>query len=394
MRPQDPPRAGEWGAYAPDCRHFSGYKPCRHKRLCEGCQHHAPRGTRILLVNLDAMGDVVRTTALLPALKRKYPESHVTWVTLKNAAPLLAHNPLVDEVVIYGPEAVLELEPRAFDVALNVDKSRRSGALVQRVRAGERFGFGVDEHGAIVPLTAQAHYQYWTGLDDDLKFFRNRKSEQEMLAETMGVEFRRDAYVLPLSEEETAFVAARRRSWGLDAAEVVVGINTGCSELYPYKRLPADVQASLADALWERFPGIRIVLLGGPEDAARNPEIARLARAPVLETPCSDGLRRGIQYIDLADVVLTGDSLGMHLAIGRGKRVVAWFGLTCEQEIDFFDRGEAVLARVPCRPCWRRSCDRPVKCYESVDPEDLLAAAARMIQATREEKRRGSHRTG
>ncbi|MBI5015077.1 MAG: glycosyltransferase family 9 protein [Deltaproteobacteria bacterium] len=394
MRVEDRPRAGELGAYAPDCRFFSGYKPCRHKRLCDGCPRYEPRGTRILLVNLDAMGDVVRTTALLPALKRKYPVSHVTWVTLKNAEPILRYNPLVDEVLVYGPETVLELEPRTFDVVLNVDKSRRSGALTQRVGARERLGFGVDEHGAIVPLTPAAHYQYWTGLDDELKFFRNRKSEQEMLAETMGAEFRRDPYVLPLSEEEQAFVASRRRAWGLDGAEAVVGINTGCSELYPYKRLPAAFQAQLADALWERFPGVRVVLLGGPEDAARNPEIARLCRAPVLETPCTEGLRRGMQYIELADVVLTGDSLGMHLAIGRGKRVVAWFGLTCEQEIDFFDRGEAVLARVGCRPCWQRSCDRPVKCYESVDLEELLAAAARMIQGVREEKDRGSHRTG
>lgn len=386
MRRDDWPRAGDFGAYAPDCRHFSGYKPCRFKRPCEGCETYSPRGTRILLVNLDAMGDVVRTTALLPALKRRYPESTVTWVTLRNAAAILQENPYVDEVVIYGPEAVLELEPRTFDVALNVDKSRRSGALVQRVRATERYGFGVDEHGAIVPLTAEAHYQYWTGLDDDLKFYGNRKSEQQMLAETMGVEFRRDPYVLELSAPERAFVEDRRRAWGLDAASVVVGLNTGCSELYPYKKLPLEQQARLADALWERFPGIRLLLLGGPEDAARNPEIARLTRAPVLETPCAEGLRRGIQYMDLADVVVTGDSLGMHIAIGLKKRVVAWFGLTCEQEIDFFDRGEAVLSRVDCRPCWRRSCDRPVKCYESVDLEEILAATGRMIAAAREEK--------
>lgn len=394
MKREDWPRAEGLGGYATDCRHFSGYKPCRFQRLCDGCPHYEPQGVRVLLVNLDAMGDVVRTTALLPALKRKYPESRVTWVTLKNAAPILQHNPLVDEVVVYGPEAVLELEPRSFDVALNVDKSRRSGALVQRVRARERYGFGVDEHGAIVPLTPEANYQYWTGLDDDLKFFRNRKSEQEMLAETMAVEFRRDPYVLPLSDEERAFVEARRRAWGLDAAGLVVGLNTGCSELYPYKKLPVAFQAELADRLSERFPDVRVVLLGGPEDAARNPEIARLCRAPVLETPCAEGLRRGLQYMELADVVVTGDSLGMHLAIGLGKRVVAWFGLTCEQEIDFFDRGEAVLARVDCRPCWRRACDRPVKCYESVDMDDLLAAAGRQIEAAREERGRGRHRKG
>ncbi|NTU60701.1 MAG: glycosyltransferase family 9 protein [Deltaproteobacteria bacterium] len=363
-----------------------------HKRLCDGCDRYSPVGTRILLVNLDAMGDVVRTTALLPALKRAHPDSRITWVTLKNAAPILANNPLVDEVLVYGPEAVLELEPRTFDLALNVDKSRRSGALVQRVRATRRLGFGVDEHGAIVPLTAEAAYQYWTGLDDDLKFFRNRKNEQQMLAETMGVEYRRDPYILNLSDDERAFVARRRSAWGLRESDVVVGLNTGCSELYPYKKLPVEVHARLAEALCERYPDVRVLLLGGPEDAQRNPEIARLCKTPVLDTPCGEGVRRGIQYMDLADVVVTGDSLGMHLAIGLRKRVVAWFGLTCEQEIDLFDRGEVVLARVECRPCWRKSCDRPVKCYEAVDEEELLGAAGRMIEAARREKRLGADR--
>ncbi|WP_025321512.1 glycosyltransferase family 9 protein [Deferrisoma camini] len=374
-----------FGPYAADCRYFTGYKPCRFRRLCDGCPEYRPRGTRILLINLDAMGDVVRTTALLPALKRVYPQSFVSWVTLKNAAPILEHNPYVDEVLLYGPDTVLELEPRRFELVLNVDKTRRSAALAQRVQAAERRGFGVNEHGAIVPLTPEAGYQYWTGLDDDLKFHRNRKSEQQMLAETMGLEFRRDPYVLVLGPEERSFVERTRRAWGL-GGEVVVGLNTGCSTLFPYKKLPVEYQARLAEELVDRFPGVRVLLLGGPEDAERNREIARLTRAPVLETPCTEGLRRGIQYMDLADVVITGDSLGMHLAIGLGKRVVAWFGLTCEQEIDFFDRGEAVLARVDCRPCWRRACNRPVKCYERVDMEELLGAAGRQIEAAHREK--------
>ncbi len=386
MNREEWPVVEGFGPYAADCRHFTGYRPCRFRRLCDGCPHYEPRGLRVLIINLDAMGDVVRTTSLLPALKRAHPESFVSWVTLPAAAPVLENNPHVDEVLPYGPDTVLELEPRRFDLVLNVDKSRRAGALALRVRAAERRGFGVDEHGAIVPLNPGAGYQYWTGLDDDLKFFRNRKSEQQMLAETMGLEFRRDPYVLVLSDEERAFVDRCRRTWGLDRADAVVGLNTGCSTLYPYKKLPVAYQARLAERLVERFPGARVILLGGPEDAERNEAIARATRAPVLPTPCTEGLRRGIQYMDLADVVITGDSLGMHLAIGLRKWVVAWFGLTCEQEIDFFDRGEAVLADVACRPCWRRSCDEPVKCYERVDMEALLAAAARGIEAVRKEK--------
>jgi heptosyltransferase-2 len=386
VRREDWPKLEGFGPY--DCRHFNGYKPCRHKRLCAGCPHYDPAGTRILVINLDAMGDVVRTTALLPALKRRYPDSRITWLTLKPCGPILAHNPHLDEVLFYGPETLLELEPRAFEVVCNVDKSRRSGAVAQRVRAGRRFGFGVNEWGAIVPLTPEAGYQYQTGLDDELKFFGNRKNEQQMLAETMGVEYRRDPYVLELTAAEREFVAERRRHWGLEG-HTVVGLNTGCSELYPYKKLPVEQQARLAEELVRRHPRVRVILLGGPEDRERNPRIARAAAVPVVETPCDEGLRRGILYTELADVVLSGDSLGMHLAIGRGKRVVAWFGLSCAQEIDFYDRGEAVLADVACRPCWRRSCEAPAKCFENVDLDQMLAAAGRQIAALREEKHGG-----
>ena len=136
------------------------------------------------------------------------------------------------------------------------------------------------------------------------------------------------------------------------------------------------------------------MLLGGPEDKVRNAEIARRCATAVLDTPCDEGLRRGIQYLELADVVVTGDSLGMHLAIGLGKHVVAWFGLTCEQEIDLFDRGEVVVSKATCRPCWKRSCEQPVKCCDLVDPEELLEATERMITAVRREKRVGRDREG
>ncbi len=377
-----------FGAYAPDCRHFSGYRPCRFRRLCEGCPHYSDRGTRVLLVNLDAMGAVLRSTSLLVPLRRAFPRSHLTWLTRGNAAPLLEHNPYVDEVAVFGPESALELESRRFDVVLNADKGRLSAALALRVPAGERRGFGVDGDGSIVPLTPEAGYQYWTGLDDDFKFRRNRKTEQEMLGETFGLDYRRDPYVVVLSEEEQSFVRERRRAWDL-TGRVVVGLNTGCSEGFPYKRLPVDYQVALVEALSARLPEAKVVLLGGREDAQRNAEIASRSRVNVLATPCDEGVRRGLQYVALTDVVVTGDSLGMHMAIALRKHVVAWFGLTCSHEIDFYGRGEAVLSKAECGPCWRSSCEEALKCNDRVDAGEILDAVGRMVEGARREGRLG-----
>ena len=116
----------------PSCKRFSGYKPCFPDHNCweDGCKDNIPVGTKILIINLDAMGDVLMTTAQLPAIKRKFPESTIYWVTLKNAAPLLFNNPLVDHVYNFDAESILILQQMKFDYVMNVDKSQQSCALL------------------------------------------------------------------------------------------------------------------------------------------------------------------------------------------------------------------------------------------------------------------------
>ena len=61
-----------------DCRNFYGNQPCDyHKKLgikCDNCNFYAPIGFKILIIKLDAVGDVLRTTSILPPLKHKYPD--------------------------------------------------------------------------------------------------------------------------------------------------------------------------------------------------------------------------------------------------------------------------------------------------------------------------------
>jgi len=364
----------------PDCRYFDGYRPCRFQRACEDCPHYDRPLHRVLIVNLDALGDVIRTTALLGPLHRALPDAHVTWITDRRAVPLLDHVDGVDRVLPLADWTGPLLRTLRFDLVLGVDKSLRGGALTMRARAHERRGFGVDVHGSIVALDGRAGYLYKLGLDDPLKFFINDRPETQLLCEALGFEFHRDPYRIGLSPEEESEVERWRRDNDLDG-RIVVGFNTGSSTAFPYKHLTVEDQAALVDAVASRCPDAGLVLLGGPEDAARNPRIAdRATTADVIQSPTDDGLRVGLQMVDACDVVVTGDSLGMHMAIGLGKPVVVWFGLTCHQEIDLYGRGVHVLADVDCRPCWQRSCDRKIKCFESVPLEAMADRVCAIVQ--------------
>ncbi len=361
------------GSYHTDCRHFTGYKPCRFRRPCPRCPHHDPVSTEVLLINLDALGDVLRTTAVLAPVRRAWPGARITWLTRPRAAALLHRHPDIDAVLPLGAESIAQLRARRFDVLLNVDKSATAGALAATLTAADKRGFGIDHRGVIVPLNPQARYLYDTGLDDALKFQRNTKSEPQLLCEAFGLPYQRDPYRLHLDDIPPAGPPRQ------------VGVNTGCSLLYPYKKLPlSTLKAAIARIAAQTSEPV--LLLGGPEDADRNAALADSLGPLVESTPTSGGLRVGAAHVRRCAVVVTGDSLGMHMAIALERHVVVWFGVTCPQEIELYGRGIKLLADVSCAPCWRRRCENTPKCFDRVDP-DWIATAVQDCLAARADAR-------
>ncbi|MCX7610459.1 MAG: lipopolysaccharide heptosyltransferase family protein, partial [Ignavibacterium sp.] len=86
-----------------DCKHFPGDHPCIYHKTegikCENCNYYEPITFKILIIKLDAVGDVLRTTSILPGLKEKYPQGHITWLTRENAKEIFYNNNFVDRVL-------------------------------------------------------------------------------------------------------------------------------------------------------------------------------------------------------------------------------------------------------------------------------------------------------
>lgn len=374
----------------PDCKHFTGYKPCFPGTVClDECVDPQPRGTRILIINLDAMGNVLVMTSLLPAIKRKYPQSHISWITEKNAYRLLDNNPYVDTVYVWEPESWLILRQMNFDVLMNVDKSKRSCAFAMEIDAKKKYGFGLNGDGVMIPLNKESEYNYRMGLDDNLKFRVNQKSVSQILTEAMELNYQRDEYVLNLSKEEIEFCQKYRTEIGLSASSIVVGFNTGCSPMYPNKKMTIDQHVIMIEEL-AKHDGVQMLLLGGPEDTERNAEIYRRVGNKVINTPTTEGVRRGICYENLCDVVITGDSFGMHLAISLKKFVIVWFGVTSWTEIDLFDRGVKLIPEgLECSPCWKRECPYNLECIQMIDLDKICEVVLDLREKQKNRDRMG-----
>jgi len=358
------------------CRHFSGYRPCGKNSFCnESCPQKSTPSTYLLIVHLGAIGAVVRATSILKSMKRKYPGSHITWVTDAPSDQLLRHHPWIDRVLTTKSEDMLTLSALEFDAAFVIDKSLKAAGVLQQTRTTQVFGFRAEaKSGAIVPATPAAEELWQLGLDNHRKFFVNQKPETQLMVEALELgPFERDEYSLAMTLAEEAEARRRHNEWREDK-ELVLGINTGCSAMIPYKKLTVRFQREIIQTIQNEL-NVSIVILGGHEDTERNQQIA--AGLPVIVSSTSSGLRDGLVSVAACDLVLTGDSLGMHMAIALKKHVVAWFGPTCAQEIDLYERGEKVLSAAPCAPCWKRLCDKQTLCYDQVSLADIIGALKR-----------------
>ncbi|MEZ0391442.1 MAG: glycosyltransferase family 9 protein [Pseudobdellovibrionaceae bacterium] len=356
------------------CRFFNGYKPCGKNSNCSAdCPSFERVNQSVLLIHLGALGAVVRSTALLQKIKEKYPQSLITWVTDAPAQQLLKNHPLVDRVLTTGSEDLLQLSALEFDLAFVVDKSLKATGVLKSTKAKQVYGFRAEARtGAILPATPAATELWSLGLNDEKKFFQNQKTEIQLICEALELgPMPLPAYDLPLSDLEARLCSQRKKQWSLNFRQPVIGINTGCANVIPAKKLTVEYQRRMIQAFLDSgFENL--VLLGGPEDEIRNQQIGQ--GLPIFQSSTGLGLRDGLVSVAACDLVVTGDSLGMHMAISQSKFVIAWFGPTCAQEIELYGKGVKIQSQAACGPCWKRSCDKAQMCYDQVDLGSILQA--------------------
>ncbi len=360
-----------------DCRFFEGDRPCVHKRECPGCDLYEPVGRRVLVLKLGALGDVLRTTPILAPLHEGDVAVHVTWVVAPDAVPLLRDHPSIDRLLVPGWETSERLSVERFDLVLSLDKDPYSTAIASRVSAAERRGFGRDASGALVALHPATSYAYDLGLSDRLKFFENQRTYQDIIFEVAGLAWRGQEYDVPASRERRE-VGDRVLHGLLPGSGPIVGLNTGAGGVFVNKAWTTAGYAALAQAL--AADGCRVALLGGPDEIARNRRIAELALGAATDTGVH-ALPDFAGLVAACDLVVTGDTLGMHLAIAARVPTVVLFGSTCPQEIELYGRGEKVVTPIGCHPCYLRACDISPSCQDLIAPGVVHEAVRRVLAA-------------
>jgi heptosyltransferase-2 len=368
-----------------DCRFFLGDRPCVwHKTtgaLCT-CDHYQRITERILIVKLDAMGDVLRTTALLPALADAHPGAAITWITRRESRPLLERNPFIVEILDYGEDAQVQLGVRAFDRVINLDAGKASAALATMANAKQKDGFTLDARGCVQPTNAAARRWLEMGIFDDLKR-RGTSTYQELMLEIVGLSGAPHHYVLEVTDEERASAREHLERLGVDFSHPVIGLNTGAGRRWQFKQWREDGYVELVERLAGKHE-VQFVLLGGPEERKRHQHLVSRSRVPLIDSGCDNPVRHFAAIVAACDLVVCGDTLAMHLALALGRRTIVLFGPTSAAEIQMYGLGEKVVPIMDCLACYKPTCDFVPNCMDLITTDMVEAAVERQLCAMME----------
>jgi len=381
-----------------DCRYYVGRKPCKFKRACEGCPNHDPIEQRILVIKLGALGDLLRTTCILPSLKLKYPKSQITWITTKACAPLLQNLPEIDRIWITDSHVSSRVLAEHFDIMICFDKDTPAVELATISRATIKKGFGLSPDGSIMALNEGSQYALELGIDDHLKFKVNQKSYQQIIHEMADFPpaIKVPHYQLRLTDEELTFGADWiKTQYGDGKRPPILGVNPGAGRVFATKKWLPERYLFLIFKLYQEH-GVVPMLVGGKDEVKllnRMHEQLKSRGVPVLRPGEEMTLRQFSAIVAQADGMLCGDTLAMHVALAFKVPTVAVFTSTCVQEIEMYGVGQAIVGTAPCSPCYLAKCKQPSQiCAENVSVDAVFEAVVGQLRlAGRENVRRHSN---
>ena len=354
-----------------------------------------PAVSRILILKTAALGDVLRTTSILPGIAAKYPGTRVTWVTAAAARPLVEHHPHVHAVLdvdARDADAVASLAARLqrerWLRVLSLDDELPLCRLAASVPCDQLSGAFARDDGPraytddVAPWFDMGLLSRLGKTAADRMKVDNQRSHPEIYAAMLGVAMGQPELPLPASAvaRATDFAAAH----ALHAGGPVIGLNTGAGGRWPSKGLPVEVVVGAVRGLRAALLGkVTFLLLGGPEERARNAALAAAigalpGRPRLIDAGTDHALLDFAALVDRCDLLLTSDSLALHLAIARRRPIVAFFAPTSAAEIELYGLGEKVASTAPDYCSYRPDADN-----RTLTPARLVAACERVLGAAR-----------
>lgn len=337
---------------------------------------------RILVREVNWVGDGILTLPALVALDRRFPTAEISVLARSWVAGLFAGQPAVDRVIEYRPEAhrglrgrrllAGEIRRQGFDLAVLFPNSLDAALIPWLARVPRRVGYQTDGRGLFLthPVRRTARGSGRHQAEYYLDIIRALGGDGRSVPRLQVTNEARSAAVRLLMDN------------GIGESDILVALNPGA--VYgSAKRWPADRFAAAADALVDGW-GARIALIGSGREVPILEYVAAGMRRPGVMLGGKTDLTTLMGLLERAQLLLTNDTGAMHVAAALDTPVLAVFGPTdAEATGPLGCRSRVVREPVPCSPCLLRECPIDHRCMTGVSVEQVLRAAGDLLEAAR-----------
>ena len=337
---------------------------------------------RICVIKPSALGDVVQSLPILPALRERYPSAHISWVINRTLSDLVLGHPHLDEAIPFDRQGSWAqwsrllgvLHSRQFDLVFDLQGLMRTGIMTAATGAQVRVGLQTAREGAhlasnvTIPNTGRdipAHQRYWR------------------VAEALGLGESRRQTLIRISKQDSNWAEGQLSQ----LKGMVLGIHPGAG--WTTKRWPIEKYA-VVGCKFMRMYGGSVVILGSPDEAELGEQLEALFNRfvpskPILNLSGKTSLKQLSTMLSAVDLLATNDSGPMHLAAGLGTPVLGIFTCT-SPEISGppGEQHELIATRIPCAASYKKVCPHSgadhLACMEELSTDTVCESLVRLIE--------------
>lgn len=330
---------------------------------------------KILVVNVNWVGDVIFSSPIFKALKAAYPQSQISCLAVPRVREILESIPDIDEIIVYDEQGVhrnpfaklrliRELSQKHFDAAFLLHRSLTRALFVFFAGIPRRTGYAARGHGRFLTRAIKIPDEQTT---HRLDYYLN-------VVESSGVTIadRASSLTVSIASETENRDLLKRHDIG--DKDFLVVVHPGGN--WDLKRWPVHHFTRLIDELMKEGK-VKVVISGSGQDITlARTIVADLSRKPVILAG-KINLKQLMALMKRADCVVSADSGPIHIASSVGTSVIGIFGPTRPEITGPRGSGRAVILQrdVGCnrRPCYNLECPDNI-CMQAVSVKEVLDA--------------------
>ena len=346
--------------------------------------------TKIAIIKLSAIGDIIHCLPVASALRKKFPNAHLTWIVEGKGRKVLAGHPDLDEIILFDKnrwsrefpyphrtipvlwEAVsffYRLRKANFDIVIDLQGLIKSGLLTWFTKAKTRIGFTKDY--CREPANIRFTNLHLRPEEKDVHIVDQNLS----LVRHLGVDTQNKEFKITIPDKDKQFINTFLEKKKIKQDNLLILINPGTA--WETKCWGEENFACLADQLILKYKAV-IIFLWGPSELPLVKSIQKkMNQRSYKAFPTT--LKQSMALMQKVRLLIAGDTGSLHMAAALGTPCLGIYGPTSPQRNGPYGKGHRVIhTRVSCRNCFQRYCTKKI-CMQSIKVQEVIREVRKML---------------